>query len=315
MLLLDAGTFPRHKVCGEFFSAEAVSVLASLLGDDHPLLRNALQIERVRLRRGDVSTAFALRSPALSISRFDLDYALWQQAISIGVICRDHTRVLGATGFEVQTTEILFPAHRVINSTGRWSELSAMHPSQSSRLIGIKAHFETTDDVPAECTLHFFDGGYVGVQPVARRVLNISALVDAKRYRDMNAVLRAAHLQHQHWRAIYEPITCAPVRFAPPSPLRNRVLQCGDAAAFIDPFAGDGMSLALHSGVLAAEHALSDTVNEYAKEYTQRFASAFRSAAWMRKLAFGAPWLQSIGIRALRVPSLANFAVAATRAS
>jgi menaquinone-9 beta-reductase len=315
VLLLDAGTFPRHKVCGEFFSAEAVGVLASLLGDDHPLLRHALEIETVRLQRGDVSTAFPLRSPALSISRFDLDHALWQQAISIGVLCRERTRVLAATRSEVRTDDGVFAAHAVINASGRWSELSATHPSRSSRLIGIKAHFETTDDIPAECTLHFFDGGYVGVQPVARQILNVSALVDAKRYRDMTAVLRAAQLQHEHWRTVYEPITCAPVRFAPPSPVRDGVLQCGDAAAFIDPFAGDGMSLALHSGVLAAEHALSHTVNEYAKQYTHRFSSAFRSAAWMRKLAFGAPWLQSVGIRALRIPALANLTVATTRAS
>jgi len=31
------------------------------------------------------------------------------------------------------------------------------------------------------------------------------------------------------------------------------MLLAGDAAAFIDPFAGDGISLALHGGVMAAQ--------------------------------------------------------------
>ena len=36
VLLLDSSAFPRHKVCGEFFSAESLRLLAALLTDGEP---------------------------------------------------------------------------------------------------------------------------------------------------------------------------------------------------------------------------------------------------------------------------------------
>ncbi len=50
-----------------------------------------------------------------------------------------------------------------------------------------------------------------------------------------------------------EPVTTSPLVFHKPEPLQNAMLQVGDAAAFVDPFIGDGISLALRSGALAAE--------------------------------------------------------------
>jgi flavin-dependent dehydrogenase len=100
-------------------------------------------------------------------------------------------------------------------------------------------------------------------------------------------------------------------------------MYCGDAAAFIDPFAGDGMSLALHSGVLAGGYAVriaqglsgADAAAGYDREYRRRFARAFRSAAWLRRFAFAPDWMQSLSITALRLPFVANAALASTRAS
>src|SRR5450432_237000 len=57
----------------------------------------------------------------------------------------------------------------------------------------------------------------------------------------------------RHWLPLSDPVTTSPLLFRPPQPLRDGVLNVGDAAAFVDPFVGDGISLALRSGSLAAE--------------------------------------------------------------
>ena len=45
VLLLERGRFPRHKVCGEFVSAESLSLLRDLLDHQYvALIRDAVRI-------------------------------------------------------------------------------------------------------------------------------------------------------------------------------------------------------------------------------------------------------------------------------
>src|SRR5215469_2906394 len=71
--LFDAGEFPRHKVCGEFISAESLGILRDLLRnvpDASRVLAESPVIDKVRLLLDDASTA-ALVSPAgLSLTRY-----------------------------------------------------------------------------------------------------------------------------------------------------------------------------------------------------------------------------------------------------
>ena len=55
------------------------------------------------------------------------------------------------------------------------------------------------------------------------------------------------------WKAVTQPVSTAPLIYRPPQPVRGNIICVGDAAAFIDPFAGDGISIALRSGQVAAE--------------------------------------------------------------
>src|SRR5262249_13075052 len=50
VLLLERGSFPRHKVCGEFVSAESLSLLQWLLGNSHhTLLQDSIRLTASRL--------------------------------------------------------------------------------------------------------------------------------------------------------------------------------------------------------------------------------------------------------------------------
>ncbi len=71
------------------------------------------------------------------------------------------------------------------------------------------------------------------------------------------------------------------------------MLQTGDAATFVDPFIGDGISLALRSGDLAGtclapffrgECSLGSAAAGYAHLYQTRLAAVFRASSRLRNL-------------------------------
>src|SRR5438132_2739293 len=70
VLLLERGRFPRHKVCGEFVSAESLGLLTNLL-DGHyaTLLQNAVRISKARLFLDGRTLQTAVHPPAASIAR------------------------------------------------------------------------------------------------------------------------------------------------------------------------------------------------------------------------------------------------------
>ena len=76
-----------------------------------------------------------------------------------------------------------------------------------------------------------------------------------------------------------------------PTPLRGGIFMVGDAAVFVDPFIGDGISMALRSGVLAAktlvpffrqELSFQNAARSYQKAYDQRPALVFKASSVIR---------------------------------
>ncbi len=99
VLLLERGRFPRHKVCGEFVSAESLGLLSELLHDDHaPLLRDAVRISQARVFLDGRTLQTVVDPPAASIARLNLDAALWHSAESAGVDARQQVTVQSCLG-------------------------------------------------------------------------------------------------------------------------------------------------------------------------------------------------------------------------
>lgn len=307
VLLLERGCFPRHKVCGEFVSAESLQLLAHLLaGTYEKLTLHAPRISRARAFLDGKVLAAEIDPPAASIARFDLDLALWEACSAAGVDCRPGTPVRAVDGigpFRILTQDSNFEAAAVINASGRWSNLTSAEMRaqlSSEKWLGIKTHFAETAP-PASVDLYFFDGGYCGVQPVADGCgcgtpINVCAMVRS----DLAKTLAGVFLQHESlaersrsWQPLTEPVTTSALVFHKPEPLNIGMLQAGDAATFVDPFIGDGISLALRSGALAAEClnsffakrcSLQDAAARYSREYDTRFGSVFRNSSRLRGL-------------------------------
>src|SRR5271157_4529059 len=74
VLLLERGHFPRHRVCGEFVSAESLDLLQNLLTPaHHGLITKAPRISRGRIFVDAAELHAEITPPAASITRFDLD--------------------------------------------------------------------------------------------------------------------------------------------------------------------------------------------------------------------------------------------------
>src|SRR5690348_3923268 len=73
VLLLERGHYPRHKVCGEFVSAESLDLLSTMLSARCSLaLQDAIRIGRARLFADSRILETRIDPPAASIARIDL---------------------------------------------------------------------------------------------------------------------------------------------------------------------------------------------------------------------------------------------------
>lgn len=325
VLLLDRDRFPRHKVCGEFVSHESMELLERLLG--HPfeaMASSTPKINRAEMFFDQRKLSMQFDEPALSISRYELDAALWECAKGAGADAKESVVVTKATNegelFRVQTKAgECFQARVAINATGRWSELSPALTGE--RWLGLKAHY-CGDFAHDTVTLNFFDGGYCGIQSVGGGVVNVSALVREGTAKNLEQVLSETNelrVMSAAWTRVTEAVSTFPVYFREPMPVRDGMMQIGDAAGFIDPFVGDGISMALQSGVMAAEAVVSNTStgaadDDYAAKYNSRLAPAFRNAARIRSILFGSGAIRDAALVAARLPGVLPWMMRSTRA-
>ena len=306
MLLLERTRFPRQKVCGEFVSAESLEFLQNLLANDfRHLLTHTPRISNSRIFLDGSMLEARIDPPAASIARFDLDAALWETCCVEGVDTHAEIVVKSVEGdspFRIVSETKVFEADAVINASGRWSNFTSSDvraKNRNEKWIGIKAHFCEASAAPTT-DLYFFDGGYCGVQPVSTATngsgtrINACAMVRADVANTFSAVLRlhpALRERSKRWKPTMETVRTSPLVFHKPEPVQNAMLQVGDSAAFVDPFVGDGISLALRSGALAAEClqaffrgecSLQQSAALYTKAYKEQLGRVFKVSSMLR---------------------------------
>jgi flavin-dependent dehydrogenase len=274
---------------------------------------------------------------AASIARYELDAALWDSAQKFGVDVRSEVTVQSVDSrspFSIQTGAGVFESRALINATGRWSNLTSDPTIRTSspKWIGLKAHFHAAHETSLDSTdLYFFDGGYCGVQAVCvtndvSARINACAMVRA----DVASTIFDVFEQHPwlqeraaSWQLCSDPVATSPLIFRQPTPAREKVLMVGDAAGFVDPFVGDGISLALRSGALAArslksfftgESDLSSAVEHYRAEYNRTLSPIFRASSALRRMlrlpsTVRRPLISLVNAN----PKIARFLVTATR--
>ncbi len=283
--------FPRDKVCGEFLSAESLPFLASVipatLERGAAIRRSEFISPRGRVR------GFVLPLPGRGLSRRVLDEALWRAASAVGAGTRegepvrrlrkldsrvrqalDRTVYVQGSGWELQSDAgNTLSARGLIIACGRWWTLEGFpSPAREGRSsgvgawVGVKAHFSGV--APRDAVeMYYFPGGYCGLAPIEDGMYNACCLVHRRLARDTGAVgcrdfaawmktvarHNALDARLQGANQVSGTMTIAPLGPGRQRAEHDGALLVGDAAGFLDPFTGDGISIALNSGRLAAE--------------------------------------------------------------
>jgi menaquinone-9 beta-reductase len=322
--LLEAGAFPRHKVCGEFLSPDARPVLRRLGVEEQLLNAGAREISSARLVVGRDYLELPLPKPALAVSRWILDEVLWENARESGAHCFEKTRVRAVENKRIFTSRGDFLVREILLAGGRNSGVDSPPSTgglatsrarkNAARFIGLKSHLRDVDLEEGVTELHVFQGGYCGLVRIENDLANVCMLIRYEVWRRSGArspeeffrfVLAQCPLLRQrvaNAQSAASWLATGNVRFEKNTGYETAL--CGDAAQFIHPFTGDGMAMALRSGELAGA--------TLAARRKAGDGSALYAAAWRREFAARLNWAGALAPLFLE-PQGARLALAATR--
>ena len=341
--VIEAGTYPRHRVCGEFLSPEAAGYLDQLGVLPALKAQRPISIRRVQITAGNGARWEGnLPGSGLGISRYALDHALAEQARAAGVSVITGTQVKRIDGnlrdgFRVETPTATLHARAVIAAHGKRSALDkALNRAfmrQRQPYIGLKAHF-CGDIPPGRVDVHAFPGGYCGISGIEGGRVNVCLLARLDVFQpcaSIPAFVAWMAAQNPHLARFFAGaqiesawLSISQVPFTPKSAVEGDILMAGDAAGMIAPLAGDGMSIALRGGMLAADGIARWCAGEidavalkrgYQATWRREFGGRVRLGRFLQAsifqppvLAFGLPLMNA-------VPALGRYFITGTRAA
>jgi 2-polyprenyl-6-methoxyphenol hydroxylase-like FAD-dependent oxidoreductase len=247
--LYEAGTYPRHRVCGEFITGLSAATRARL-GLNPFLADAALNREVAWFFRETPVRIQRLPSIAPSISRHALDARLAQAFVDEGGSLHTGTRMQAGTD-----------APGRVFATGRRRSRSG--------LLGLKIHALNLR-LARDLELHLGNDAYVGLSRIEAGRVNICGLFKRRELCAKGPDLLVGYLQAAGLNSLAVRIdrsetdassfcAVAAVDFDQRFPASTDV-RLGDAGAMIPPFTGHGMAMAFQS----AESAL-DPLTRYAR--------------------------------------------------
>ena len=276
--LHEAGTYPRHRVCGEFISGVSQDTIDSLgiggLLADAKRHRSTAWFRRAR-------KVFSAQLPrGLGISRYTLDERLSRGFRELGGLLRERSRG------KPQSEEGLVWCGGRMPARGHW--------------IGLKCHVLGLE-LQADLEMHLASNGYVGLAKVEQDKINVCGLfrldssLSGKGIQTLERYLRAGGLDGLAARIFAARVNEESFLGVAGFQLgRQRhadgIAPLGDAWAMIPPFTGNGMSMAFESAELAAEPlrewqtgrgTWSETLARIRRKLNRRFA---RRMFWGRAM-------------------------------
>lgn len=302
-LLIDAGKYPSHRLCGEFFSPECLPLLKQW---EIPLDSS---ITSARFISVDREIAFELPNAAGSLSRYVLDLKLLDRARALGAEVYTETAVKAivpqATGYQVHLPDgKIIESRQLMIGTGRLPQL-AKRDSHSPKYYAFKAHFEgSRPDQTIE--MYCFKGGYMGISPIAPTIFNIACLVRRELVQDPASYMLQFEEHYRGMRMIFPQwITALAPEFGlKVNPAWPNVFWLGDAAGSIPPVCGEGLGLALTTGIMAAEYCVHKNAKLFKEDWWKRYHARFFWGKWLHRVVMS-PFLSTVGVLSCKaLPSI-----------
>src|SRR5581483_9621038 len=246
--VVEAGRYPRHRVCGEFVSGAGRSVLRELGLEEKLRSRGAREAKTAAFYAANGAEFMqALPEPALCLPRFSLDACLAAEFRNLGGEFVENERWNGCYG----PGTVRATGRRVVPREGGW------------RWFALKAHARDAE-LPSDLEMHLFDNGYVGLCRLAGNLVNVCGLFRSRtagpdlatNWRAMLQGPKDSRLRRRLGKAEFLDETfCATAGLElQPRRAEGRTECClGDAITMIAPLTGNGMSMAFESARLAIE--------------------------------------------------------------
>ena len=266
-ILIEAGDYPAHKICGEFFSTESLPILSAWN------VMPSQKIDRISLVTKDHALTFALPISARSQSHFEFDEKLVSRARKNGAVILTNTKVK-----EIRKNEVVLENGELVSytdliiSSGRFSGTSV------PKYVGLKAYFKGID-VDSGLEMYPLPGGYAGLSPVGEGYANLTSLLPINITNPTKLYEFAPHLKRRLQNgepAWDEWMSCMIPAFGiKKTPSQPNTYFIGDAAGTIPPASGLGLSIAITSGCMAAEYAAKSDGLEFKKAWHKKFKRVF----------------------------------------
>ncbi len=275
VLVVEKRSFPRWKVCGCCFNANAQAALAAVGFPDLIRDQGGVPLDQVRLGWNDRSLNLGLPGGwALSRERFDL--ALVHAAKAAGAMVRFQTSaVLEETCADERVVRLRpsdgAPAERVrarvvLVAAGLQHQVLASNDQDKTWIapesrVGAGCLIDDDGASYASGTIHMAIArcGYVGLVRREDGALNLAAAFDPTAVRCAGGVTHAAELVlRQAGFAIPRALETSRWQLTPALTRRagvvagERFLLLGDATGYVEPFTGEGMAWALAAGAAVA---------------------------------------------------------------
>jgi geranylgeranyl reductase family protein len=340
VLVVDAATFPRDKVCGEGVSPEswrlfdALGVAQTVRAlEPQPLRGMQLTSPDGTTFRGDYAGE---PGTGLAVRRTRLDAVLVDAVRAAGLELHEDTRVTafrydqGLPTVELQRGQVCcrLSARLVVAAEGRSSvvarTLGLLRPHPRLRKWAVRGHWSGMEGLGDHGEMHVGGGGYCGIAPLGQGRANVAFVLERDEMKAAGGDLRGFHERTlQRWPRIAERLRHATLDDEPraigPLALECRkaaapgVALVGDAAGFYDPFTGEGVTLALRGAELlaqAAEAALRKPGPANVTAYDAARRAATRDKFRLNRLlqvVVAHPWLaDAVAHRLARAPRLAD---------
>ncbi len=282
--IFEAGTYPRHRVCGEFVAGLDAGTTARL--GLEPILADACRHRTLAwFRQGRAAGVSTLPEPALGLSRYVLDQRLADAFVAAGGELRMRQRV-------------------PVDESREGRIVAVGRRRRRSSWVGLKCHVDGLK-AAADLELHLGRHAYVGVTTVENGRVNVCGLFRGPIPADRTGSASAENPLLSHLRAFGLAGLASRIEAAEPVPTsvcavagfgfdrasaRDMRVLIGDAYAMIPPFTGNGMAMAFQSAAAAVEPvvlwargsmAWGDVARQVRRRIRRRFRLRISCAVWM----------------------------------
>ena len=312
-LLVERSRETGDAICGGFLSWRTLETLGGLGIDPDTL--NPERVTRARIFAGNRRAEASLPHPAVSVTRHRLDTVLLAEAVRLGtpvergVTVReiDGTSARLADGATIATDALFLASGKHdVRGMARPEDARGADPTLGIR-VRIAPSPALSKALAGGIELHLFDRGYAGLAMQEDGTANLCMAVHRSRLQAAGSPAQLLEALGRdmpalgEWVALIAPNASIDAIANVPYGWRQRtgvdaIFRLGDQAGVIPSLAGEGMGIALASGVAAANaYVLGGPASaaQWQENFARRLARPIGIASIVRHIAESerAAWL------------------------